>query len=58
MEQRSKFMETIKGFPIVKIKDNGEAVISTMLVDKGITDPVAGKLLSNIVANLLGLSSK
>jgi len=58
MDQRSKFMETIKGFPIVKIKDNGEAIISTMLVEKGITDPIAGKLLSNMVADLLGLSNK
>jgi hypothetical protein len=58
MEQRSEFMKTIKGFPIVKIKDNGDAIISTMMVEKGITDPVAGKLLSNMVADLLGLSVK
>lgn len=53
MPQRSKFMETIKGFPVVKIKDNGEAIVSTMMIEKATTDPVAGKLLSNMVADLL-----
>ncbi|MDP4240567.1 MAG: glycoside hydrolase family 2 TIM barrel-domain containing protein [Bacteroidota bacterium] len=53
MEQRTKYMEDIKGFPIVKIKDNGTLTISTMSLEKAITDPIAGKLLSNLVDDLL-----
>ncbi|MFL9483900.1 glycoside hydrolase family 2 protein [Chitinophagaceae bacterium LWZ2-11] len=52
-EQRVKYMETVKGFPIVKIKDKGVVTISAMSVNKAITDPVAGKLLSNMLDDLL-----
>jgi hypothetical protein len=54
MENRSKYMQTIKGFPIVKIKDNGSLLISTMSLEKAATDPIAGRLLSNIIINMLG----
>jgi beta-galactosidase len=53
MEQRSSYMETIKGFPIIKIKDKGTMTISTMSLEKAITDPIAGKLLSNMLNDLL-----
>jgi hypothetical protein len=46
-------MKTIKGFPLLKIKDNGSLLLSTMSLDKAITDPIAGKLLWNIIANML-----
>ncbi|MCW3092988.1 MAG: cbgA 2 [Ferruginibacter sp.] len=52
MEQRSEYMKTIKGFPIIKIKDNGAAIISTMSLDKALTDPIAGKLLINMLTEL------
>lgn len=54
MSQRTKFMETIKGFPVVQIRDKGEAIISTMLHEKALTDPVAGRLLANMIALQLG----
>ena len=53
MEQRSKYMETIKGFPILKIKDNGTVITSSMSLEKASTDPIAGKLLSNMLNDLL-----
>lgn len=53
MEARSKFMETIKGFPVVRINDNGSLIASTMMTEKGVTDPVAGRLLCNMINDLL-----
>jgi hypothetical protein len=53
MEQRSDYMETIKGFPVVKIKDNGTVILSAMSLEKADKDPVAGKLLSNMLKDLL-----
>jgi len=53
MDARGKYMETIQGTTIMKIKDKGAAIISTMALEKGATDPVAGKLLANMLDNLL-----
>lgn len=54
MSQRSEYVKTIKGFPLLKIHDQkGMASISTMTLEKAATDPVAGKLLSNIIKDLL-----
>jgi hypothetical protein len=53
MEERAKYMQNIQGAVIIKIKDNGAAIISTMELAKGITDPVAGKLLVNLLDDLL-----
>ncbi len=54
MTQRSEYVKTIKGYPLLKIHDNkGEATISTMSLEKAVTDPVAGKLLTNIIYDLL-----
>lgn len=49
MARRTAYMESIKGFPIVKITDGGTAMISTMSLEKAVTDPIAGKLLSNMI---------
>jgi beta-galactosidase len=63
MARRMSYMESIKGFPIVQITDGGpatgttatggKALISTMALDKAATDPVAGRLLSNMIDVLL-----
>lgn len=54
MAQRSEYVKTIKGYPLLKIYDDkGVATISTMSLEKAVTDPVAGKLLTNIIYNLL-----
>lgn len=53
MEERAKYVETIMGFPIVKITDKGTAIISTMSHEKGVTDPIAGRLLTNMIRELI-----
>jgi hypothetical protein len=54
MQKRSDYVKTIKGFPIIKITDGkGEAIVSTMATDKTATDPVAGRLLSNMINKLV-----
>jgi hypothetical protein len=49
MAQRLASIQRIKGFPLVEIRENGSALISTMATDKSLTDPVAGKLLINMI---------
>lgn len=50
MKERVNYMESIKGFPILKIKEGkGCALISTMSHDKSLTDPVAARLLVNMI---------
>jgi hypothetical protein len=58
MARRTAYMETIKGFPIVKIKDGGTVLLSGMSLEKAVTDPIAGKLLSNMIDDLLGPVAK
>ena len=54
MEQRVDYMKTIKGFPIVKIREGkGEALISTMSHEKSSTDPVAARLLANMINSMI-----
>jgi beta-galactosidase len=53
VKDRVKRLDEIKGFSIVKIKDhNGEVLLSEMMLDKTVTDPVAGKLLVNMLVDL------
>ncbi|MFH7018670.1 glycoside hydrolase family 2 protein [Flavobacterium sp. FlaQc-47] len=51
--QRTKNLNEIKGFPIVKIKSKGTAVLSEVLLEKGTTDPVPAKLFVNMIGDLL-----
>ena len=54
MHQRSEYVKTIKGFPLVQITEGkGTAVASGMSTEKATTDPIAGKLLVNILSDLL-----
>lgn len=53
VNSRVKRLDQIKGFSIVKIKDHeGEVLLSEIMLDKTITDPVAGKLLVNMLVDL------
>ncbi|MDB5125559.1 MAG: glycosyl hydrolase family 2 [Mucilaginibacter sp.] len=53
VKDRVKRLDEIKGFSIVKIKDHdGEVLLSEMMLDKTVTDPVAGKLLVNMLVDL------
>lgn len=50
---RMKALDKIKGFPLVKIKEGaGSAILSAILFEKATTDPVAAKLLVNILTGL------
>jgi hypothetical protein len=53
MPERARHMETIQGTTIMTIKNNGKAMVSTMSLEKGATDPVAGKLLVNMLNYLM-----
>jgi len=54
MDERSEYVKTIKGFPIVKISDNkGKALVSAMAHEKALTDPIAARLLSNMINDML-----
>ncbi|MDP4289943.1 MAG: glycoside hydrolase family 2 TIM barrel-domain containing protein [Bacteroidota bacterium] len=51
---RSSALDKIKGFPIVKIMENkGIIILSEMELNKGTQDPVAGRLLSNLLVSLI-----
>lgn len=52
MEERAGKLDEIKGFPIVKIRNTGTAILSEMLLEKGTTDPIAGKLFINMLKDL------
>jgi len=52
MDKRAAYMEKIKGFPIVKIDDGGTLLVSTMSLEKAATDPIAGRLLTNMILSL------
>lgn len=55
MEERARKMETIQGETIIKVHDKagGTTLLSTLLLEKGTTDPVAGKLLVNMLEELM-----
>ena len=50
--QREAALEKLRGFPIVRIDDKGSIILSTVLLDKAATDPVAGRLLRNMITTL------
>lgn len=53
MDDRMERLDKIKGFPIVQVTDQkGRAVLSEMLLGKAVTDPVAAKLLTNMLSSL------
>lgn len=53
MQERSAYVKTIKGSTIVRVKDShGTVLISTMSLHKANTDPIAGKLLVNLIRDL------
>lgn len=53
MEARVEKMKKNKGFTLIRITDGGEALVSTLCTDKAVTDPIAGKLLVNMINDLI-----
>jgi beta-galactosidase len=52
VNDRMKRLDQIKGFPIVKITDKGSVLLSEIRFEKATTDPVAAKLLVNMLLDL------
>ena len=53
-EDRLKRINAMRGFTLVQIRDEkGVATVSTMCTEKADTDPIAGKLLVNMINDLL-----
>ena len=49
-EDRIERIESMRGLTMLQIADGkGEAMISTMCTEKATTDPVAGKLVVNMI---------
>ena len=49
-EDRINKIESMRGLTMLEIADGqGKAILSTMATDKAITDPIAGKLLVNMI---------
>lgn len=53
IRERTKKMDEMRGFPIVKISEKGTAILSEIMFEKATTDPIAGKLLVNMLGTLL-----
>lgn len=52
MAERAAYMSTIQGATLLKLTGKGTAFVSTMSLEKATTDPVAGKLLTNLLYEL------
>lgn len=53
-EDRIRKIDSMRGFTLLQIKDGkGLATVSTMCTEKADTDPIAGKLLVNMISDLL-----
>jgi hypothetical protein len=50
--QRATALEKLRGFPILRIEDKGTLFLSQVLLDKAVTDPVAGRLFTNLLKTL------
>ena len=52
-EDRIKKIESMRGLTLLEITDGkGKAVVSTIATDKTTTDPVAGRMLANMISTL------
>lgn len=53
-EDRINRIDSMRGFPLIQISEGkGEAVISEMCTEKATTDPIAGRLLVNMINHML-----
>lgn len=53
-EDRIRKIDSMRGLTLLQIKDGkGTAIVSTMCTEKADTDPIAGKLLVNMIDELL-----
>ncbi len=53
-EDRLEKISSMRGLTLLQINEGkGKAMISTMCTEKAVTDPVAGKLLINMISNMI-----
>ena len=53
-QDRIRKIESMRGLTMMEIADGkGKAIVSTMTTDKAATDPIAGRLLSNMIGQAL-----
>jgi hypothetical protein len=52
MQERSEYVKSIKGFSILRINQGGSVIVSGMNLEKATTDPIAGRLLVNMLNDL------
>ncbi|HTJ11780.1 MAG TPA: glycoside hydrolase family 2 TIM barrel-domain containing protein [Dinghuibacter sp.] len=52
LAQRQATLEKLRGYPIAVVRDRGTAILSEVLVEKSTTDPIAGRLLANMIKAL------
>jgi len=50
--ERQDRLDKIKGFPIVRVRDKGDAILAEIRFEKVPTDPIAGRLLVNMLSSL------
>ncbi len=51
---RFKMTENLKGFILLEInEEKGKSIVSSICMDKADTDPIAGKLLVNMLKSLI-----
>ena len=54
MEARAERLEKLRGLTLFQVSEGkGKAIVSTMSTQKADTDPIAGRLLVNIINDLL-----
>ncbi|MCF8361612.1 MAG: hypothetical protein K9G70_03225 [Prolixibacteraceae bacterium] len=53
LKDRHQEMSQMRSHPIVEINNGGKAILSEMTTEKALYDPVAGKLLMNMMRELL-----
>ncbi len=53
-EDRIERIESMRGLTLLGIRDGkGDAIVSTMCTEKATTDPIAGRLLVNLINELI-----
>ncbi|HKK61815.1 MAG TPA: hypothetical protein VJ951_04595, partial [Bacteroidales bacterium] len=53
LKDRHQEMSQMRSHPIVKINNGGKAILSEMTTEKALYDPIAGKLLMNMISDLV-----
>jgi beta-galactosidase len=53
LKKRNRLMGYMKGYPVVRIEDGGRVILSEITTAKGLYDPIATRLLMNMINDLM-----